>query len=439
MMIHFDKIVRIVLKHIKNYISSFHILWVMIICLIHPGTGFALDQTNLETAIKKTEALIEEKVRTKQIPGCAIAVVYQNRVVFLRGYGVRKLGNQEPIDSDTVFQLGSVSKPISASLAAILESKGYLNIDDAVSLYLPKFSLNTKQPQNALHIRNILNHTSGVPRGGFNNMIESFASHEELVDALQNKQVTARVGVHYDYNNAMFALIADITQAATHQKFENALNSFLFTPLNMTQTSASLEGISNNVNRASPHTRNSKGALCACEDYSKGYYSVVPAGGINSTARDMANFLRAQLGGFPQVLSAQALKRMQMPSIPTKGMLGGAGHRIKHPHYGLGWRTVEFSGEPLIFHGGWLRGFTNFIGFLPEQQLGIVILHNGDSKFSSKTAVKFFEIAKGLSETPEGKVKASKPKNKGKAKATSKAKPAVKKSKSKSTKKNRSK
>lgn len=376
---------------------------------------FALDPQNIQAAIQKTEAIIEENIANKRIPGAAFAVVYQNKIIFMQGYGLRAVGGSDKIDVDTVFQLGSVSKPIAATLATLLESKGLLNLDDPVIAYLPRFSLNSTESRNALKIKNLLNHTSGLPRGGFNHLIESFKTHEEIVEALQTTKVNAPVGKKYDYHNAMFGLFTDITQVATHQTFPDALAFYLLKPLKMTNTSATLEDLLKNPNRAQPHTRHKKG-LFAHEEYSKGYYTVAPAGGINSSVRDMATFLNAQMGAYPQFLNQHALFRMQTPYINTKN--GGSSSqavRLKDPRYGLGWRIIDYADNTLVYHGGWVKGFTNYIGFMPDQKLGIVILHNGDTKFSSRTGMKFFETALGL---PEIKDNAAKPKKEKKKKAS---------------------
>lgn len=396
----------------------------------------AVDPQNIAEAIKKTESTIASLLASKRMAGVAIAVVYRNQVIYMQGFGVRRLGEPEKVDVDTVFQLGSVSKPIAATLAAVLSTKGYFNLSDSVIQYLPDFTLNSKQPRNSLKILNVLDHTSGLTRGGFNNLIESFTSHDDLVANLQTVRVSAPVGKKYDYHNAMFSLIADIVEATTHQRFPTALANFLLRPLNMTRTSATLDGLMSTENRASPHTLR-KGGLYAVPEYSKGYYSVAPAGGINSSARDMANFLKAQMGGYPQIVNRNALTELQTPYTTTNNLLGGvpgASQRIKNPRYGLGWRIVDYMDQPLIFHGGWLKGFTNFIGFLPEQQLGIVILHNADNKFSAKTAMKFFEVALGLPEIADvpkaSKGKGSKGKGKAKGKGSSKATKGSKASKS---------
>lgn len=358
--------------------------------------AFSVQPDNIQRAIHKIEAITLDNIKQKQIPGAAIAVVYQNKIIFMKGYGFRTLGNNENIDPDTLFQLGSISKSITATLAAVLETKGLLNLDNPVITYLPEFHLNSKEPPNALKITHILSHSSGLSRQGFNNMIESFKSHQEIVDALQTKRVTAPVGKKFDYHNAMFSLFSDITEAATHKKFEEVLATYLLSPLNMTQTTTSLDALLANSNRAHPHTHNETGILIPEKAYSKAYYAVIPSGGMNSSVKDMAIFLNAQMEGYPELINSQALDRIQTAYIKRKA--SDPNPRFKNPRYGLGWSIVDYANHTLIFHGGRLKGFTNYIAFMPDQKLGIVILHNGDSEFSSQIAKKFFEMALGLPE-----------------------------------------
>ncbi len=350
---------------------------------------------DLSPILSKLDHHIKTQVQKKLIPGCAVAVVYQNKVVFMNAYGVKSIKNKEPIDIDTVFQLGSVSKPVAATLASILENKGVLKLDDPVNRYLPHFSLRTHQAANALKIRHILSHSSGVSRAGFNNLIEAHSSYDSILKALQATPVRIATGKRYDYHNAMFGLITGITQSATRTSFKDALHTNLLHPLSMTRTTSTLTGLLNTANKATPHIRNRRGGLMPCDTYSKGYYTVAPAGGINSTVRDMAAFLKAQMGGSPEVLDHKALSRMHTPHVHTPTTLSpyeGPPNLIKNARYGLGWRIVDFSHHPLLFHGGWVKGFTNFIAFMPDQKVGIIILQNSETRFSSRVAMKFFEL-----------------------------------------------
>lgn len=358
---------------------------------------------HIEHAVKQLDQYVQRHVRTKQIPGCAIAVVYQNTIVFMKGYGQRELGKEAPIDTDTVFQLGSVSKPVAATLLSILEHKGYLKLDDPVQDHLKHFALNNRRRSNTLRIKHVLSHSTGVPRAGFNQLIESHTPYQKIFRTLQSIPARTAAGKHYDYNNAMYALTSDITKAATQLSFKDALRLHLLEPLHMTRSTTTLEGLLGTPNRAAPHVRGPRGQLMARAEYSKGYYAVVPAGGINSSVRDMSTFLKSQMGAYPEVLNHRMLSRIQTPQIATHAVLGSATRYpqlLKQGHYAMGWRVVHFANHTLVFHGGWLAGFTNFVGFMPEHKLGIIVLHNSESKFSSKVAVQFFESCLNLPAPP---------------------------------------
>jgi len=387
------------LKHLGMGTNRF-LYWYFPFLLFFWGLGidlaFGAPAKNLAPVLSSLEAHIQNYVQKKRIAGCAIAVVYKNEIVFMHSYGVKTLGKNEKIDLDTVFQLGSVSKPMTATLVSILENKGHLRLEDPVNHYLPTFSLKGLQSPHVLKIKHILSHSTGVPRAGFNNLIESHASYERILRALQSTPVRTPVGKRYDYHNAMFSLISEITHSATLLTFRDALKINLLKPLNMSNTSSTLDGLLSTHNRASPHTLGRRGKLIPCDTYSKYYYTVAPAGGINSNIRDMANFLKAQLGGYPQILSPKTLTRIHTPQIMTGNNVlspyEGPAQLIKNARYGLGWRIVDFANHKMVFHGGWVKGFTNFIAFIPDQNIGIIVLHNGETRFSSKTAMKFFEM-----------------------------------------------
>jgi len=351
---------------------------------------------NISSVVSEFEQKLLKTFRDKHIPGCAVAIVYKNEIVLMNGYGVRTLGKPEKVDVDTVFQLGSVSKPIAATLTTLLENRGFLNVNDPVSRYLPNFSLNGVKNSEILKIKHVLSHSSGLPRSGFNHLIESFAPHSKLIRMLQTTRISAPIGKRYDYHNAMFSLISEITMAATRQSFQDSLSTHLLKPLNMNSTSASYEGLIRTTNRAFPHILNNKNKMAPAGTYSTGYYSVAPAGGINSSIRDMAIFLKAQLGGYPAVLDQASLTRLQQPLVATPGTslgaVNGARDKIKNSYYGLGWRLIEFNQKKMVYHAGWVKGFKNFIAFIPEQQVGIVVLHNSETKFSPRLAMQFFDI-----------------------------------------------
>ncbi len=351
---------------------------------------------NIHSVVSEFEQKLLKTLSDKHIPGCAVAIVYKNEIVFMHGYGVRTLGKPEKIDVDTIFQLASVSKPISATLTALLEQRGLLNVNDPVSRYLPNFSLNAPKNADSLKIKHVLSHSSGLPRSGFDHLIETFAPHSKLIRMLQTTRVTAAIGKRYDYHNAMFSLINEIVLAATRHSFQDCLSTYLLKPLNMNNTSTTYAALLANPNRAFPHIQSTKNKMIPAATYSTGYYSVAPAGGINSSIRDMAIFLKAQLGGYPGVVNQSVLARLHEPLVPTPSKslspVNGARDKIKNSSYGLGWRLIDFNQKKMVYHAGWVKGFKNFIAFIPEEQVGIVVLHNSEIKFSPRLAMQFFDM-----------------------------------------------
>jgi beta-lactamase class C len=261
---------------------------------------------------------------------------------------------------------------------------------------LPNFSLNAPKNSDSLKIKHVLSHSSGLPRSGFDHLIETFAPHSKLIRMLQTTRITAPIGKRHDYHNAMFSLINEIILAATRHSFQDCLSTYLLKPLNMNSTSATYAALLANPNRAFPHIQSTKNKMTPAGTYSTGYYSVAPAGGINSSIRDMAIFLKAQLGGYPAIINQNVLARLHEPLVPTPSkslsVVNGTRDKIKNSSYGLGWRLIDFNQKKMVYHAGWVKGFKNFIAFIPEEQVGIVVLHNSEIKFSPRLAMQFFDI-----------------------------------------------
>lgn len=357
-----------------------------------------LPYRNIQTVVGQLDKYVGQLMAKMGEPGCAVAVVYKGRIVFMKTYGVRDLRTKQRIDFDTVFQLGSVSKTFASTLAAILVKKGLLDVDAPVSRYLPYFSLNGI-PANQLRVRHLLNHTTGIPRGGFNNQIEMHASHEQLIRSLQRASASASPGRQFDYHNVAYSVLDDVIARVTRYSYSQAMRLFLLNPLQMRDTSVSLGALLSDADRASPHVRARGRGWVPLRQYSNAYYAVLPAAGVNSSIHDMAQFLILQLGGYPSVLSPRQLANFHAPTIATPETAASFraqyGNAVSAAYYGLGFRILQFGRERIVFHGGWLKGFTNFMGFIPNQEVGIVILHNSESRFATRVGMRFFQLFLG--------------------------------------------
>jgi beta-lactamase class C len=350
--------------------------------------SFDVFASKIDSSISELRQQIEKLVKTKKIPGCAVAIVDHDKIVFMKAFGVKKLGKgkSEPINLETVFQLGSISKPMTATLVAILQKQGRLNVDLTIKPYLPWIHENTK-------VRHLLSHSTGYDRGGWNNKIEINTPRITLLNDLSaHSQKTP--GESFDYHNLAFSLIEDVLSRINGVPFERLMLDHLFGPLDMKFASCGYLPFERNTNKAWPHVATKKGAIQACSQLSQYYHHLVPsAGGVNANIRDMANFLFLQLNGMANMAAYDDLASLHRPILPTKDTVAWLKKEVGKDEiktwYGLGFRILDVGKKRIVYHGGWLTGFKNFLAFRPDRKLGIVILHNSEYGFAKKTAVRF--------------------------------------------------
>ncbi|MBI2707099.1 MAG: beta-lactamase family protein [Proteobacteria bacterium] len=343
---------------------------------------FAASVDPLSLPLKKLDQHIQRQIQQEKAIGCAIAVVSEGKIVFIKAYGVRKKGEKASVDLNTVFQLGSVSKPISASLIARLQKQKLVSVKDPVVEYCPHFL-----PETTL--QHVLSHTSGYSRAGWNSKIEAGRTRAQLLASFAKSQQKTP-GETFDYHNVVYSLVEEVIENTCHQPFNEALQENLFRPLHMTRTSVGYPDFEAEQNRAWAHQENKNHRWQASKQCSHRYHEAVCASaGINSTIMDMAKFLQLQMGGNPEFLTSQELADFHAPLIVAPDAINWFPEAIQS-YYGQGWRIIDCPHGRLVFHGGWVKGFRNFIGFIPDQNLGIVILHNAESNFSFKTALMFF-------------------------------------------------
>ena len=340
------------------------------------------------------EKLVED-AQEKGIPGFAAGLIYGGEIVMTKTYGVRSLANRTPVTRDTVFQLGSVSKILASTLMGVLIQKGHLHLDKPLAAYLPEFGY----APDSLKLRHVLTHSTGLPRFGFNNLIEAERHDRDgIFERLGRAQAVCAPGECYDYHNAAYALTDPVIEKVTGKTFEEALNDYVLTPLKMTRTSASYEKLMQQEDRAHPHQK-TKGGYIHCSKYRVGYYQVAPAGGGNASLNDMLSLLHALMGHRPDVLSAETLSMMHAPYIAAKDIFEKnptSVNRFRSSSYGLGFRILDYEGHKIVFHGGWIKGFINIMAFMPDKNIGVVILQNAETSFPWKMAMSLFDKVLGI-------------------------------------------
>jgi len=348
--------------------------------------------------VRSFEAMAQQMVAGGRIPGLAVAIVQNGRVLSARGYGVTDSRNGQPVDAHTVFRLASLSKSFAGTMTGILVNDGVLRWDSRLVDYLPDFRLSQPAAAQQVTITDLLSHRVGLTHNAYDRDIEANVEFHTLTRKLATAPLKCAPGQCYAYQNVAFSLVGDVVFAATGQFFSEAVARRIFKPLGMHDASYGLEGIQASARWARPHVRGGGGWVPLTPKPT--YYRVAPAAGVNASISDMAQWLLAQTGHRPDVLPAPLLATLHAPVIATPSELRGSAwrrSRLNSASYGLGWRVYNYAGHDVVFHGGAVQGYRGAMALLPDRDLGIVILWNSESAMPSGLLPTVLDSALGIS------------------------------------------
>ena len=359
----------------------------------------ALPAANATTSldIARFEAIAETLVANGRIPGMAMAIVKDGRILSARGYGVTDVRAPQPVDAHTVFRLASLSKSFAGTMTGILVNDGVLRWDSHLTDYVPSFRLSMPEAARQVTVADILSHRMGLPHNAFDRDLEGNADYHALTLRMANAPMACAPGQCYGYQNVAFSLIGDIVFATTGRFYSEEVARRIFKPLGMHDASYGLEGIEASGRWARPHVRGRGGWVSLMPK--PNYYRVAPAAGVNASISDMAQWLLAHTGHRPDVLPAPLLATLHAPLISTPSEIRGASwrrERLTSAGYALGWRAYDYAGHQVVFHGGAVQGYRGAMALLPEQDLGVVILWNSESALPSGLLPTILDSALGL-------------------------------------------
>jgi beta-lactamase class C len=345
------------------------------------------------------DAMAQQLVERSHIPGMAMAIVQNGKVLVLKGYGVTDARGNEPVTTDTVFRLASLSKGFAGTLAGLLVQDGVIGWDMKVVDHLPAFRLASTQDTQNLTVRDILSQRAGLTRNTYDRDLEGDVPFELLVQKLANAPMACAPGECYAYQNVSFSLIGDLVFAETGDFYTHQVEKRIFQPLGMFNSSYGREALEASPSWARPHVRGAGGWVPVRAR--EAYYRIPPAAGVNTSIHDMSQWLIAQMGHRPDVLSPAVLTDIHTPLVPTPDQLHGAPwrrERLSDARYATGWRVFDYAGHTLVFHGGAVQGYRTMIGFLPDKDVGAVILWNSESAVPSGLMPMIMDRALGLPE-----------------------------------------
>ncbi len=364
----------------------------------------------VSAALPILDALATRILRQTGVPGMAIAVVHDDRVVFLRGYGQRQVGKAGAVDPDTIFQLASLSKPIASTVVAALVGDGRVRWDDPVIGDLPGFRLGLATIAEEVTLRDLLSHRSGLPDHAGDLLEDIGFDRDTIFQRLEVLPLGNRFRAVFNYTNFGFTAGAVAAANASGQGWEELSRERLYRPLGMGRTSSSHADFLAASNRAALHVRETaKGAVSRrwVARHQRDADAQSPAGGVSSTARDLSQWLRMQLAGGRlggrlgsaagghQIVSAAALADTHRPLIVSAPSPNPAVYRTGF--YGLGWNvsSTDQGAVQLSHSGGFELGAATAVYLLPGESLGIVVLTNGQPIGVPETvALSFLDLAR---------------------------------------------
>lgn len=318
--------------------------------------------------LEKIDSYIKQAMNEWKMPGFAVAIVKNDSVIFSKGYGVRNIEKNEPVDENTNFMIASCSKAFTTASIARLVDQGKLKWDDPVIKYLPYFHMFDPWVTKEMTIRDLVTHRSGLATfSGDILWLGSTYDKDEVIHRSQYLKPTTSFRSRYGYQNIMFSVAGEVIKAVSDTNWHSYVKHNFFEPLGMERSNTSIKEMKEKGNNAWPH-RTKDGNVVPHSDYYS-IETVAPAGAINSNVIDMAQWIRLQLnkGKYGDI---RIFSERQSNEMWSNNMFLG------NSNYGLGWFIAYNNGKRVLNHGGGMPGMISDVTIIAEEKFGMVILSN---------------------------------------------------------------
>lgn len=354
--------------------------------------------TELKERVAHFDTYAENARREWGLPGMAVAIVKDGKIIFAKGYGTKAMGGSDPVTPDTLFEIGSTSKAFTTALVAMEVDKGTVGWNDRVIDHLPEFRMNDPWVTKEFTITDTMAQRSGLSDHWGSDLSVLGFNRTEMIKALQFAQPVSSFRSQYMYQNVMFLVPAAIVEKKSGRAWEDDVKVRIFTPLKMANSTTTLADFRSAKDVVTLHTvgrRNdgTAGAVALPPDWPIGDFGerIGPAGGIGSTANDMARWAIFQLGNGTvdgrQVISPANMNFMHSPKTPV-----GQNMDIKQ-YYAQGWFYQEMpKSSAIVWHNGETLGSHAMVLLVPGENLGIVVLGNmaGGMSLPDQLATQFY-------------------------------------------------
>jgi len=377
----------------KKIIAVLLVLFIFI-----AGGAFAQDKITKPTDenLKKILADFDQyaaKARADwKIPGMAIGIVQDGRLIFARGFGVKTSGGKDPVTKNTIFQIGSTSKAFTATLAAMMVDEGKFKWDDKVIDHLADFRMYDPWVTREFQVVDLMSQRSGMPAYAADALYILGFDRPYVKKAIRHIKPVTSFRSQYAYQNGLWLVAADLIEKYTAKTWEQALQERLFNPLGMSYSSADKQSFLNAKDVSSLHVSEGDKIITLPKNWEflDWSYTAGPAGAINSNVVDMAKWLAFQMDN-GKVNDKQLVSMAGMQVVHSPKTIVNLGSDVhKNIFYCLGWLYMEHSPFPIIWHNGG-TAMKTMVAYVPEQKIGIVILSNYVTQLPELLAFRFFD------------------------------------------------
>jgi CubicO group peptidase (beta-lactamase class C family) len=358
----------------------------LVLYLLVLASASAFAQRSAAAGPPDLDAFVARVMKTFEVPGIGLAIVKDDAVV-TRGYGVRKLGEPAPVDARTLFGIASNTKVFTAAALGILVEEGKIRWDAPVIDYLPWFQMWDPYVTRELTIRDLLVHRSGLGLGAGDLLWwpPSTYNRREIAARLRYLKPATSFRSAYAYDNVLYLIAGEVIEAVSGQSWEDFVGSRILAKVGMTGSNLRhSDAVAAKGNVAATHAA-VNGVVRPIAPFLSD--NTNPAGGINSSAEDMAKWVRVLLaeGALPgggRLFSTATWRQLTTIVTPTPIGSGPPELAVIRPNfsgYGLGLGVRDYRGEKMLTHTGGLPGYLSRVAWLPGRKLGVVVLTNQES------------------------------------------------------------
>jgi CubicO group peptidase (beta-lactamase class C family) len=362
---------------IVRSVALARVFWLI---LLTPFPAYAQEKSHVTSeqvnhAIQELEKLAQQQIQENALPGLAIAVVFQDKVAYAKGFGVRDVNTKKRVDADTVFQIASLSKSIGSTIVAELVGEGKITWDSKLSVLDPAFEMFDPWVTREITVRDMYAHRSGLPEHAGDLLEDLGFTRTEILYRLRYQHPGSSFRSHYAYTNFGMTEGGVAAAKAYGLEWEDAAKQKLYNPLGMSSTSSRYADFIARPNKALGHVLVDGKWV---QKFKRDPDTESPAGGVSSSVNDLAKWVQLQLanGKFDgkQIVNEKALAETHHPHMltgfsPFTGLPG---------FYGLGWNvSYDQEGHLRLGHSGaFALGAATYVSLVPAEQLGIVVLTN---------------------------------------------------------------